>query len=134
MPSLDQSRRTLGWTLQQKRTDDKQLGLKVEDKRALVRTVALLLDLQRDGLPGLLQQTDGFTQRLPLQAAAVDGQDAIAHVDRPGPARQEKQTSHHVKKIQSEGKKLRNRNTSQMRSPGPDVRSWSEERHQITTF
>lgn len=49
-------------------------------------TLPLLLDLQRDRLPRLLQQTDGLAQRLPLQAAAVDGQDAVAHVNGARPA------------------------------------------------
>lgn len=40
---------------------------------AAPRTLSLLLDLQGDRLARLLQQTDGFAQRLPLQAAAVDG-------------------------------------------------------------
>lgn len=40
---------------------------------AAPRTLSLLLDLQGDCLACLLQQTDGFAQRLPLQAAAVDG-------------------------------------------------------------
>lgn len=45
----------------------------VKDAFAAPRTFSLLLDLQGDRLARLLQQTDGFTQRLPLQAAAVDG-------------------------------------------------------------
>lgn len=51
-----------------------------------VRTLALLLDLQGDGLSGLLQQEDGFTQWLPLQTAAVDGQDPVTHMDGSRPA------------------------------------------------
>lgn len=51
-----------------------------------VRTLALLLDLQGDGFSSLLQQEDGFTQRFPLQTAAVDGQDPVAHMDGSRPA------------------------------------------------
>lgn len=50
-------------------------------------TVQLLLDLEGDCLAGHLQQVDGFTQRFALQTHAVDGQDPVTHVDRPGPGR-----------------------------------------------
>lgn len=51
-----------------------------------LHTFSLLLDLQGDRLSCLLQQTDGFAQRFPFQAAAVYGQDTISHMDRTGPA------------------------------------------------
>ncbi|KAG7251689.1 hypothetical protein CRUP_005184, partial [Coryphaenoides rupestris] len=41
---------------------------------------------QCDSLPRLLQQADGFAERLALQTAAVDGQDTVSHVDRTRPA------------------------------------------------
>lgn len=50
-----------------------------------LRTFSLLLDLQRDRLARLLQQTDGFTQRFPLQAAAVDRKNTVAYMDRTSP-------------------------------------------------
>lgn len=48
-------------------------------------TICLFLNFQGYSLSCHLQQVDGFTQRLSLQAAAIDGQDSISDVDRSSP-------------------------------------------------
>lgn len=45
----------------------------------------MLLDLQCDGLSSHLQEVDGFAQRSALEANAVDGQNAVPHVDGTSP-------------------------------------------------
>lgn len=53
----------------------------------LRRTVGLFLDLEGDGFSCHLQQVYGFTERLPLQTDAVDGQNTIADVNGSSPVR-----------------------------------------------
>lgn len=60
--------------------------LAMRRRRRRRRAVRLFFDLERDRLPGRLQEVDGLAQRFALQTDPVDGQHTVPDVNGPRPA------------------------------------------------